>query len=699
MGTVRDQFSATFRDYVLDGVPASGEHDVVKADARALGPTIETALSAVAAGLFRYATVALMDADLSRPDGSLAYVYYNNGATTDPLNGVYQYKASTTDWIVADWYFDAVAAIVQPMLDDAQAAQAAAEGARDEAQALVDDLQLSVAEDRRRRWQAMLTELNSGNVQRGLLNLTDYGIDDIPAVWGVLLYWTGSVLYPIKKVEDDFTNAWREGDITYIAPNGDIYYSVSIAKLGDPTLDASISVTSYYAGWDLPGAVDDTAVGRGASLGNPWKSLNHALTRAKAAAVPFVIHYYGDLIGLNNLFSSVAMTLDDGLKGKVHCHPTSRPLTWMVPQRENLTKASYSWVSVGNGTWRCSVAAATVPDTVKKSFASVDALLVDDDNVPTPNRYLGTGASQAAVEAAVKALPGSQGWYGTTGVDLHLYVHLLDGREPDPVNWWHSELTQNSNWLIGEGSLLMLENFGSFHWDAGAYISGIRARPISVPSITPRVVHTGQLYMYNFAVIGCSGPGVQVYDIAKFAFEHGVIKYTFQDADNIHSFYSTTPGAGDYMYGWANFIKADYIGYTRFGSPPASGVSNQVSSAHESANYIRSNMVGGFTAGACVADVLGALTWTLNCHVYDPTHDAALGPPGSGSPQVAMWADGVLGAIGGRLTKMWVWNSSGKVPDGANEFSATNNGVIAHAKHIGKITAETYAGGTVTNLG
>lgn len=692
MGTIRDQFSSAFRDYALDGVPASGAHDVVKADVRALGTTIENVLSAIGAGIRRFSTVAAMDADLTGPDGALAYVYYNNGSTTDPLNGVYQYKAATTDWILADWYFDAVAAVVQPLLDDTEAA-------RDEAEALVDQLHVAETEEQRRKWHAMLTELNAGNVQRGLVDLTEYGIDPLPATWDVLLFWTGSVLYPLRKVVDGFNNGWRDGDITYVSPAGETYYSVSIAKLFDPTLDASLTVTSYYAGWELPGAADNTNPGQGASLGAPWKSLNYALTQAKAAAVPFVIHYYGDRVGPNNLYSSTAMTLDDNLKGKIHFHPTSRSLTWIFPQRETLTKASFAWVSVGNGTWRCSQPAATIPDTVKKTFASVDALCTDDDDIPTPYKYFGTGASQAAVETAVKALPGSHGWYGTTGVDLHLYCHTLDGREPDPVDWWHSEGTQNSNWNIGEGALLFMENVGSFHWDQGTYIAGIRARPISVPTITPRVIHTGQFFMYNFAVLGCSGPAIQMYDIAKFAWDRGYIKHCGQDAENIHSYYATTAGAGDYMFGWSNRVKAEYIGYSRFGNPPAAGTSNQVSSVHDSANFVRTNQIGGFTTGACMADVLGALTWTLNCHYYDPTHGAGLGPPGAGSPRVAFWADGAIGGAGARVTKAWVWNSSGKVPAAANEFSATNNGVIAHAKHIGKVTAETYAGGTVTNLG
>jgi len=85
---------------------------------------LEKAIDASRTGLLRYDTKSAMDADESQPEGQLAYVYDD---TTPANNTVYQWDGS--DWVVSTWYFDAVAGVVQPLVDDAEAAQVAAEAA------------------------------------------------------------------------------------------------------------------------------------------------------------------------------------------------------------------------------------------------------------------------------------------------------------------------------------------------------------------------------------------------------------------------------------------------------------------------------------------------------------------------------------------------------------------------------------------
>lgn len=124
---VRALVEAAFRDFAVAGVPASGDHEPLKADIRAaLGVALETALSSVGAGLLRFATVALMDADTTQADGVLAYVYDNNGDPADPANGVYQWDDGASDWVAASWYFAALADVVQPLVDAAESAATAA---------------------------------------------------------------------------------------------------------------------------------------------------------------------------------------------------------------------------------------------------------------------------------------------------------------------------------------------------------------------------------------------------------------------------------------------------------------------------------------------------------------------------------------------------------------------------------------------
>jgi hypothetical protein len=119
MGEVSDRFDTIYRDFETDGLPASGPHEPEKAEIRALGRLLETIISSAVAGLERYATVAAMNAAPGTNAGELAYVYANNGSTSDPANGAYQW--SGTAWVAAPWYFNAVAGVVQPLLDEMQA--------------------------------------------------------------------------------------------------------------------------------------------------------------------------------------------------------------------------------------------------------------------------------------------------------------------------------------------------------------------------------------------------------------------------------------------------------------------------------------------------------------------------------------------------------------------------------------------------
>lgn len=693
MGTITDTAAEAFRDYVTTGVPASGAYEPEKSDIRALFASIEATMGTLSLGSVDVtkSTRALLDADLAWAADSIGLVYAD---ATDANNDLYiKVGASGAgSWTLTTALHDVITAVAQPYLTAAKAAQAAAESAAAIAQAVL-------ASQRQDRWHTMLSELAARNVPRGLITLTDYGITDYPNPFALLFFWTGAVLYPLRKVDGTFQAGWADGDIRHIAPNGDFYRSVSVPKMYDPTLDPALTITNYHV--DPITGTDDTAAGRGASQGDPWKSLDYAIGRAKVAGTPSNIFFYGDKCGINSLNNAGSgMTISDNMKIKVTFVPATLPLTWIVPMRENLTKANFAWQSVGSGTWKTAAAGLPIPDAVKKTFAMADFKYLDEDGCPLPYRYLGAAGSDADTQTAIKAMPGSFGWFGTTDTGLNGYVHTIDGREPDPAEIFHVEGSQLTTWSIGEGAVLFLENVGKFAWDQGTNISGIRVRPISVVDVDVQVDHTGQFWMHNFASVGASGCGVQVYDLGLFGWDYGAIKYCYQDGENIHSFYANTSNAGDNMVGWSSFVKIDYCGYTTFGNPPAAGLSNQISSVHDKARFTRSNMIGARTTGAVIADVLGAQTWSFNVHAADPTQGPGHGPAGdnTGSPEVAFWSDGAIPA-GVGATKMRLWNCSGKVPAGANIFSATNNGVIDHAKHIGAVTSETASGGSVVAVG
>lgn len=113
---VRALVEAAFRESVIAGLSETGANPPAKTEIRAaLGVALEAALVAASGNLRPFATVALMDADVSQADGALAYVYDNNGSASDPANGVYQWDDGATDWIVAPWYFATIAALAAPI--------------------------------------------------------------------------------------------------------------------------------------------------------------------------------------------------------------------------------------------------------------------------------------------------------------------------------------------------------------------------------------------------------------------------------------------------------------------------------------------------------------------------------------------------------------------------------------------------------
>lgn len=78
MASITEAFATVFRDYVTDGVPASGENEPVKSEIRAIGPLIETAIGNVSLGALVsvvYATRSDLDNDLDHGAGSVGLVY------------------------------------------------------------------------------------------------------------------------------------------------------------------------------------------------------------------------------------------------------------------------------------------------------------------------------------------------------------------------------------------------------------------------------------------------------------------------------------------------------------------------------------------------------------------------------------------------------------------------------------------------
>jgi hypothetical protein len=95
MGTITDAIAEVWRDYVTEGLPATGAAEPDKSEIRALGPIIEAAMSSVGlAGMVdvAYSTQSALNADLAHAAGTVGLVYAD---ATDANNDIYTKTGSS----------------------------------------------------------------------------------------------------------------------------------------------------------------------------------------------------------------------------------------------------------------------------------------------------------------------------------------------------------------------------------------------------------------------------------------------------------------------------------------------------------------------------------------------------------------------------------------------------------------------------
>lgn len=126
-----DELKAAFRKYVTDGVPASGVHEPNKDEITQGFERLRVELNGISAGLTIVSDTTARDAFFADEanQGKLVYVNNNNGEPDDPDNGVYEYVDGAAR--IAEGFYQGVASVVQPLVDEAQAAAEAAELAAD----------------------------------------------------------------------------------------------------------------------------------------------------------------------------------------------------------------------------------------------------------------------------------------------------------------------------------------------------------------------------------------------------------------------------------------------------------------------------------------------------------------------------------------------------------------------------------------
>lgn len=127
MTAIKDQANSVYRDFKVDGVPASGQNDPAKSEIRGLFSLIDVAIAAAQSGIAIVSTIADRDAFYATEANreKLVYVNNNNGSATDPANGVYEYVGGSTR--LAQAFYQSLATVVQPLVDEAEAAADRAE--------------------------------------------------------------------------------------------------------------------------------------------------------------------------------------------------------------------------------------------------------------------------------------------------------------------------------------------------------------------------------------------------------------------------------------------------------------------------------------------------------------------------------------------------------------------------------------------
>lgn len=135
MGAIAEGFASAFRDFVIDGVAASGLYQPQKSAQRDLGALIETAISTVGLGALvdlSKDTRANLNADLAHPANSIALVYGDAIAANNDLY-VKVGASGTGSWTLTSIVHDTIGGLSQPYVDAAQDSASLAQTAATEA--------------------------------------------------------------------------------------------------------------------------------------------------------------------------------------------------------------------------------------------------------------------------------------------------------------------------------------------------------------------------------------------------------------------------------------------------------------------------------------------------------------------------------------------------------------------------------------
>jgi hypothetical protein len=287
---------------------------------------------------------------------------------------------------------------------------------------------------------------------------------------------------------------------------------------------------------------------------------------------------------------------------------------------------------------------------------------------------------QAASAAACIATPGTQ------FLDVAAskkYVHLIDGRTPDPfdgfiygANLGGVVFLQSAN-----DGVILLENFHSYMNAATAPLAGFRYRHSTTAT------NASRFGARNCIACGASANGFEIYDADVAVLSNCSAAYNRTDNFNYHSFQSTGT-KGEYMTMYEYKCDGLQPGYNGFINQPALSASSNSSTCHDSIHIERTSCNHGGGNGATIADVNGcvSINWCVNA-----------GPPTGGSPKACFWTEKYFTA--GTYNGMWLWGCSAHDNQDNTIKLVTNEAQAGGSPSDGQVYVKNWrgkTGGTVT---
>lgn len=363
----------------------------------------------------------------------------------------------------------------------------------------------------------------------------------------------------------------------------------------DFTKDGTLTVNEYWVN-----TVTGSNGNAGTSSGAAWATLIYAIANATS---PAIIYIEDELLDWN----AVGNTLSpDGLFKIVGAHSSGAP-TRVTNMLNTQTKATFNWNNEGGGVWSTSAATTTATIFGRLGTACWDNKFQDEHGLAMPLPDVGS-------QAACAAQAGTQ-FHDTA--NSKKYVHLLDGREPDPADGWMYSWSQSGLTLlqVSDTGVVLLENFRFYRNAKNSSSVNLRYRHNNSTS-----ANNSTFGAKNVSASGGSGDNFQIMDCAKKVLVDCHSRYAHHDGIDGSSFV-TAGEKGRFIEGLEWNCSSLKNGANIFAEHVALTGSDNGFTCHSSQIVTRFDCIAADCEGAVFADVNGCLTFMANCFGARPGGD------------------------------------------------------------------------------